>query len=98
MAGREKRIRPKKLEGLLGYWLRRAQEASFDAFTDRVGDTRIWPGLFAMMAIIQENPNINQTLLSEATGRDKSTLTPSLRELVAAGFGKRTRNPEDDRS
>ncbi len=86
------------LDDLLGYQLRRAQEASFNAFAKRAGDSHIWPGWFALLTIIHDNPNINQTALSAASGRDKSTLSASLRELSKAGLINRERDPSDGRS
>jgi len=83
---------------LVGYWLRRAQEASFSAFARRVEAHKIWPGWFTIMLLIHENPQINQTSLSSATGRDKSTLTTSLRQLMTAGLVSRRRDQADRRS
>ncbi|WP_343612684.1 MarR family transcriptional regulator [Novosphingobium sp.] len=88
----------KNLEGVLGYQLRRAQEASFAAFSRRVGEHRIWPGWYSLLKIIHDNPQINQTELSQAIGRDKSTMTASLRELTKAGLVERERDPNDKRS
>lgn len=88
----------RKLDGLLAYQLRRAQEASFAAFSRRVGDSHIWPGWFALLAVIHDNPHINQTALSIASGRDKSTLSASLRQLVKEGLVSRKRDPSDARS
>ena len=86
------------LDNMLGYQLRRAQEASFDAFARSVGDTHIWPGWFALLSIIHDNPHINQATLSRASGRDKSTLSASLRELQKLGLIVRERDPADGRS
>lgn len=86
------------LEQELAYQLRRAQEASFAAFARRVGGKGIWPGWYALLAIIGDNPGINQRDLSRAVGRDKSTLTASLRELTKAGLIERERDEADQRS
>lgn len=86
------------LDGYLAYNLRRAQEASFAAFSKRVGDTHIWPGWYALLKIIHDNPRINQTELSHASGRDKSTLTISLRQLSKEGLVVRERDADDRRS
>jgi DNA-binding MarR family transcriptional regulator len=86
------------LDGVLPYQLRRAQEASFNAFARRVGDSHVWPGWYALVVIIHDNPGINQSALSSASGRDKSTLTASLRELGKAGLIRRTPDRSDRRS
>lgn len=86
------------LDNVIAYHLRRAQEASFSAFVRRVGDDHIWPGWYSLLKIIHDNPGINQTELSQAIGRDKSTLTASLRELDKAGMVLRVRNEDDRRN
>lgn len=87
----------RRLDDLIAFQLRRAQEASFAAFSRRVGDNHIWPGWFALLAIIHDNPNINQTELSAVSRRDKSTLTASLRQLVKEGLVLREQDPKDAR-
>ncbi|WP_084514635.1 MarR family winged helix-turn-helix transcriptional regulator [Sphingobium lactosutens] len=86
------------LANVIGYHLRLAQEASFAAYARRVGDTHIWPGWYSLLRIIHDNPGINQTELSIAAGRDKSTLTTSLRELGKAGLVVKTRDGSDRRN
>jgi len=65
----------------LGFHLRLAQIASFQAFAAEVGEVDLPPGRFALLTLIGRNPGISQTVLSRAAGRDKSTLTPALRDL-----------------
>lgn len=86
------------LKGYIGFQLRRAQDMSFQAFARRVGEHDLNPGRFAILSIIHESPGINQTALSQATGRDKSTLTPALRDLVKRGFVRRERSRTDRRA
>jgi len=83
----------------VGFNLRMAQEATFLAFAREsrsVAGTR--PGRFAMLTLINANPGISQTALSRAAGRDKSTLTPVLNDLVRRGWISRQRNREDRRT
>jgi DNA-binding MarR family transcriptional regulator len=56
------------------------------------------PGRFAVLALIGENPGISQTALGRAAGRDKSTLTPALDDLVRRSLVKRRRVASDRRS
>lgn len=86
------------LDDVIAYHLRRAQEASFAAYSRSIGEIRIWPGWYALLRIIYDNPGINQTELSAASGRDKSTLTASLRELGKAGLVERERDEIDRRN
>jgi DNA-binding MarR family transcriptional regulator len=75
-----------------------AQAASFQAFSRRSKDIGAQPGRFATLALIGNNPGISQTALSRANGRDKSTLTPLLTDLVRRGLVRRTRTRADRRS
>jgi len=70
----------------LGFHLRMAQIASFQAFAAEVGEVDLPPGRFALLTLIGRNPGISQTVLSRAAGRDKSTLTPALRDLTRRGL------------
>jgi DNA-binding MarR family transcriptional regulator len=86
------------LAGFIGFHLRLAQEASFQAFARRVRDFELRPGRFAVLALIAQNPGISQTALGRAAGRDKSTLTPALNDLVRRALVKRRHPAEDRRS
>ncbi|WP_168604733.1 MarR family transcriptional regulator [Novosphingobium sp. SG707] len=63
-----------------------------------MGEIHIWPGGYALLRIIHDNPGINQTELSAASGRDKSTLTASLRELGKADLVLRERDEMNRRN
>lgn len=75
-----------------------AQSASFQAFARLTEDVKIRPGRFATLMLIGRNPGISQTALSQANGRDKSTLTPVLNDLVKRGLVRRQRTPDDRRA
>ena len=82
----------------LGFHLRMAQISSFQAFAREVGEVDLPPGRFALLTLIGRNPGISQTVLSRAAGRDKSTLTPALRDLKRRGLIARDRLARDKRS
>lgn len=82
----------------VGFHLRLAQTASFQAFAREAQDVDLSPGRFAILTLIGNNPGIGQTALSRANGRDKSTLTPVLDDLVRRGFVSRKRTREDRRA
>ena len=86
------------LADFVGFHLRLAQEASFQAFARRVRDLDLRPGRFAVLALIGENPGITQTALSRASGRDKSSLTPALDDLAGRALIQRRRVARDRRS
>lgn len=82
----------------IGFHLRMAQIASFQAFAREVGEVDLPPGRFALLTLIGRNPGISQTVLSRAAGRDKSTLTPALHDLKRRGLIDRQRLKHDRRS
>jgi DNA-binding MarR family transcriptional regulator len=82
----------------VGFHLRMAQSASFQAFARETHDTYLRPGRFATLMLIGKNPGISQTALSKANGRDKSTLTPVLADLEKRGLIRRKRTTEDRRT
>jgi DNA-binding MarR family transcriptional regulator len=89
---------PDQLDGLVGYHLRLAQEASFASFTQRVGDPDLKPGRYSILTILANNPGLTPTALSRACGRDKSTLTAALKDLEKRGLVARESMPGDQRS
>lgn len=82
----------------IAFHLRLAQEASFNAFARRVGQTDLRPGRYAILTLIAKNPGISQTVLSQASGRDKSSLTPALDDLETRQLIRRERVATDRRS
>jgi len=82
----------------VGFNLRMAQEAAFQAFSHRSREIGEKPGRFATLTLIGRNPGISQTELSHANGRDKSSLTPVVEDLVRRGLVKRTRLKHDRRA
>jgi len=82
----------------VGFRLRMAQEASFQAFSRRsrvIGES---PGRFATLTLIGQNPGISQSTLGRASGRDKSSMTPVLEDLVRRGLVERRRTDADRRA
>ncbi len=88
--------------GPLGTWigfnLRMAQETAFQAFSRRSQEVGESPGRFATLTLIARNPGISQTELSQAAGRDKSSLTPVVEDLVRRGMVERKRMRDDRRA
>jgi DNA-binding MarR family transcriptional regulator len=86
------------LENWVGFHLRLAQTASFQAFIREARAVDLSPGRFATLMLIGRNPGISQTALASANGRDKSTLTPILEDLERRGFIMREKLKTDRRS
>ncbi len=86
------------LDHWVGFNLRMAQEAAFQAFSrcsQAIGES---PGRFATLTLIARNPGISQTALSQASGRDKSSVTPVVEDLVRRGLVGRQRMHNDRRA
>jgi DNA-binding MarR family transcriptional regulator len=86
------------LDGWVGFNLRMAQEAAFDAFSHLSREIGESPGRFATLVLIGENPGISQSTLGQAAGRDKSSMTPVLDDLVRRGLVARARSDQDRRT
>ena len=92
----ETRLGP--LDAFVGYHLRLAQHASFRAFARRAGLSDLNPGRFAAMMVVSMNPGITQSQLGRAIARDKSSVTPLIRQLTKDGLVRRTPSSTDRRS
>lgn len=86
------------LGGTVGYYLRTAQEAAFEAFAQRANGADARPWRFAILALIDANPGVTQGDLAAAVRRKTSTLTPALNELVRRGYVSRKRLKTDRRT
>jgi DNA-binding MarR family transcriptional regulator len=86
------------LAGWVGFNLRMAQEAAFQAFSKLSREIGEHPGRFAILTLIAKNPGISQTALGAASGRDKSSMTPVLEDLVRRGLVQRKRIDGDRRA
>jgi len=82
----------------VGFNLRMAQAAAFQAFSRLAKEIGTRPGRFATLMLIGRNPGISQTALSRANGRDKSSLTPVLNDLERRGLVVRRRTHADQRT
>jgi DNA-binding MarR family transcriptional regulator len=82
----------------VGFNLRMAQAAAFQAFSRLAKEIGTRPGRFATLMLIGRNPGISQTVLSRANGRDKSSLTPVLNDLERRGLVIRRRTRADQRA
>ena len=86
------------LADFLGFHLRLAQDASYRAFARHRDKDLIKPGRFPALAIISLNPGISQSALGRAIARDKSTVSPLIKDLQKNGFISRKPSAHDRRS
>src|SRR5262249_37031056 len=82
----------------IGFNLRMAQDSTFQAFSRLSKEIGVKPGRFATLTLIGNNPGISQTAWGRPNGRDKSTLTPLLADLVRRGLVRRMQTHNDRRS
>ena len=89
------RIATGMLPGLLGYRLRRAQQAVFRDFARSVHD--VSPGRAGVLMLIEANPGVTQSRLALAVGLDRSTMVGVLDHLEERALIARRRG-EDRRT
>lgn len=77
--------------------LHRAGQCAEVLFTNEAGKTDLTPRQYAILASVNQNPDISQTGLVEATGVDRSTLADIVRRLVKKGLLQRKRTRRDAR-
>jgi DNA-binding MarR family transcriptional regulator len=80
------------LPQLLGYRLRRAQQAVFRDFAASVHG--LSPGRVGLLITIEANPGMTQSRLAEMVGRDRSTMVGVLDELEAKALIERRRGAD----
>jgi len=87
-----------EVNDFVGFKLRLAQECVFRAFAQAVDDPALKPGRFTALCFIAQNPGISQSDLGQLIGRDKSTITPMIADLIVTGHVRREQTKTDRRS
>ena len=85
----KQKLDPGALHGLLGYQLRRAQQAVFRDYA--VSVQGLSPGRVGLLIFIEANPGVTQSRLAEAAERDRSTMVGVLDQLETRGLIERRR-------
>jgi len=86
------------VSGYTGFLLRKVSTASFEAFTEIVGEYGLHPMHFGMLMIIDADEPVSQQELSARTGIDPSTMVARMDVLSEHGLVERTRSAEDRRN
>ena len=86
------------LDGFVAFHLRMAQETALRAFMASAHRPDFRPGHFAALMVIRLNPDLSQIEVCRAIGRDKSTLSPLIRELERNGLILRGHSATDRRT
>jgi len=82
----------------LGYALRRAQVAAFDAFHRATAGAGITPPRFTALVILQANPGISQSRLGEVLGTARSGAMLLADWLEGRGYAERRHRADDARA
>lgn len=91
-------VRLGPLAELVGYGLRRAQLAVFQDFIVKMKGFELRPAQFSILAIIQANPGLKQSRVSEALGINRANFVALLDELEKRKLARRAPSPDDRRS
>ena len=95
------RLPPTRFGGFadnIGFHLRRAHEAAQRRMAADIADLGLEPTLAEALAIIGENPGTLPSLVAEALGRDRSSITATLHTLDRLGLIRRERTGRDRRA
>ncbi|NEX62244.1 MarR family winged helix-turn-helix transcriptional regulator [Noviherbaspirillum galbum] len=77
------------LDELVGYAVRRAQLSIYEDFAASLGEEDITPQRFSSLVIIENNPGISQTRLSEVMGIARSGVVSIIDRFEAQGLVER---------
>ena len=86
------------LDEHLGYALKRAQIASFEAFSRATAGDDITPPRFTALVILAGNPGMSQSALGEVLGTARSGAMMLTDWLEQRGLAERRHRPDDGRS
>ena len=78
--------------------LHRASQIAEERLTRGLGDTDVTPRQIAVLVVIADREDLNQTDVTKATGIDRSTLADIVRRLVDRKLVSRKRTKEDARA
>jgi DNA-binding MarR family transcriptional regulator len=87
-----------ELPRLSGYMLRRAQFAAFNDFLRFFEDLGVRPVQYAVLTVIDRNPGLKQSQVSEALGIKRANLVAILDALERRGLARREAVATDRRS
>ncbi len=85
------------LEKLLGYHLRRVQNAAFQHFAAHLNHRGITPGQLGLLVLIASNPGVSQTVLAREVGVERSTLGEFIDRFESRQLVERRRVATDRR-
>ena len=86
------------LDDRLGYWLRLAQMAAFEAFNDAMAPLDLTPGRLGALLLIEASPNAHQSALAEALRVKPPNMAVLLARLEQDGLIRREGDPANRRA
>ena len=87
-----------RLDGVVGYLLRRAQMAVFEDFGRRFAALDLTPAQFSTLVSIRENPGRRQSDIAAALGVQRPNFVALMDELERRGLAERLRSGADRRA
>ena len=85
------------LSNHVGFHLRLAQLAVFEAFASRLGEIDVTPAIFSVLEVLQQNDGITQSKLAAAVRLERSSVVPLLDKLAKRGLVERRASTTDRR-
>jgi DNA-binding MarR family transcriptional regulator len=85
------------LEGTIGYTIRRAQLAVFQDIYRAFGAHAVTTAQFSVLAVVADNPGVNQSELAAALGVDPPRMVPIIDALERRGLAVRVLSIADRR-
>lgn len=82
----------------LGFWLRLAQQAAFDAFHRAMAPLGLTPGRLGALLLLEDNPEMRQSALAEALRVKPPNLAVLLDGLEADGLIRRVEDAQNRRA
>ncbi len=86
------------LPELVGYHLRRTQNAVFNHFIDNLAEEGISPGQFGVLTLIDANEGLSQSQLAKTLKIERSTMVAVIDRLETEGWVDRKPSKTDKRS
>jgi DNA-binding MarR family transcriptional regulator len=86
------------LDDRLGYWLRLAQMAAFEAFNEAMAPLDLTPGRLGALLLIEASPDIHQSTLAEALHVKPPNMAVLVARLEQDGLIRRVDDPANRRA
>lgn len=86
------------LEGTIGYAVRRAQISIFQDIYQAFGELKITTAEFSVLAVVADNPGINQADLALALGVERPRMVPIINKLEDRNLATRVVDADDGRA